>query len=223
MSFLPSPGSSADDRETPLVAVEDILPVLLAAADASRKLLSDISIYDPYYCRGAVKSHLISLGCSPGGVHNDPIDCYTAQKANEVPAFDVLLSNPPYSGDHIQRCVHYAVASSKPWALLLPSNVFLRPWFEKAVKDQTVWFLAPHERYGFLNDSARNSAAENHVPFVTMWFIGGLNISSRGVLRDRWLQSSRNTASTLAVSPQELPRRIKKLLPFTKVQSMFIL
>lgn len=221
MSFLPSPGCSADDRETPLIAVQDVFPLVSAFSDSSMKMMQDVDIYDPYYCKGAIREHLLSLGCNRRRIHNDPVDCYAAQKNKAVPLFDVLISNPPYSGDHIQRCIHYAVASAKPWALLLPSNVFLRPWFGASIKDQKVWFIAPHERYGFEYDPATDnilsSEKEKHVPFVTMWYVGGMTDELREALLSLWPTGGRSCSATLAQSADLLPRRIKKLLPFAKV------
>jgi hypothetical protein len=228
----PFSGSEADDRETPLVAIEDLNPALLAAAGAKGISQLDLHIYDPYYCRGAMNDHFISLGYNAERIHNDPVDCYNAQKNNSVPEFHVLVSNPPFSGDHIQRCLHYAVASKKPWALLLPSNVMLRPWFAKETQSQQIMFIAPHERYGFerhqsdlssealiattaTTESAKMS--EKHIPFVTMWFLGGIDEDCLHKLRDTWASSPRKTGATFAESPDELPRKIRKLFPFAKV------
>lgn len=223
MSFLSPSACSADDRETPAVAVADIGPVLAAVANSSGCALNDIHVYDPYYCKGAIKRHITSLGCSSQRIHNDPVDCYIAQKNKQVPPFDVLVSNPPYSADHIQRCIHYAVASAKPWMLLLPSNVVLRPWFKAALKSQQVMYIAPHERYGFecdedpKLDSSKSSGSDKHVPFVTMWFVGGLSEDCSRLLVDSWATSGRSAAAALARTAEELPRRIRKLLPFVKV------
>ncbi|CAE7517499.1 unnamed protein product [Symbiodinium microadriaticum] len=34
-------------------------------------------------------------------VYNQPVDCYAAWEALELPEFDILVTNPPYSGDHV--------------------------------------------------------------------------------------------------------------------------
>lgn len=38
----------------------------------------------------------------------------------KLPEFDVLVTNPPFSGDHIERTLAFALACRKPWFLLLP-------------------------------------------------------------------------------------------------------
>lgn len=48
----------------------------------------------------------------------------TSHNANaatgKLPEFDVLVTNPPFSGDHIERTLAFALACRKPWFLLLP-------------------------------------------------------------------------------------------------------
>ena len=55
-----------DHFETPLVAYQDILPVLQSIADSKDKLLRDLVVYDPYYCKGQMVKHLQSLGIDKG-------------------------------------------------------------------------------------------------------------------------------------------------------------
>ena len=55
-----------DHFETPLVAYQDILPVLQSIATAKGKNLHDLIVYDPYYCKGQMVKHLQSLGIRRG-------------------------------------------------------------------------------------------------------------------------------------------------------------
>ena len=55
-----------DHFETPLVAYQDILPVLQNIADRKGKSLHDLVVYDPYYCKGEMVKHLKSLGINKG-------------------------------------------------------------------------------------------------------------------------------------------------------------
>lgn len=215
-------GPSADDRETPLKAIEDIFPIIISIKIYKQSQLEDIQIYDPYYCNGNIKIRLQSLGLNINKIQNEPIDCYQAQKKNLVKPFDLLLSNPPYSGDHIRRCIQYSVKSKKPWLLLLPSNVIHRQWFVNDIKNYNIMYIAPYEKYIF----EVNETNISHIPMVTIWFLGippednnnnNNNTNSlKDIILEVWNQNKTNN-TVLAQSFDELPRRIKKLLPFTQV------
>ena len=56
-------------------------------------------IYDPYYCDGGVVRNLNSLGFP--NIHNVKEDCYAIWQRQDLPSFDILVTNPPYSGDHV--------------------------------------------------------------------------------------------------------------------------
>ena len=205
---------SADDRETPTIAFRHLLPILDAIERSVYKNLSDsrssIRIYDPYFCAGTMKSRLVELGLSYRNIYNENVDCYEEQKTSMVSPFDVLLTNPPFSGDHIKRCLSYAISSKKPFAMLIPSNVFLRPWYETLSKNQNIIYVAPHERYGFTGPSCET----DHVPLVCMWFVGGLNAQELLLVGQLW-RADPPAGASLCLSVEQLPRRIKKLLPYT--------
>ena len=59
------------------------------------------------------------------------------------------MTNPPFSEDHKERCLRWALATRKPFALLLPAYVVERRWFREAFGDAKPFFVAPQERYGF--------------------------------------------------------------------------
>ena len=80
-------------------------------AAALGKPPAELAIYDPYYCDGAVKRHLAAAGFPR--VHNENDDFYGVLAAGACPAHDVLVTNPPYSGDHPQRCVEFALGRNK--------------------------------------------------------------------------------------------------------------
>ena len=182
-----------------------------------------LSVYDPYYCRGGVK-HLASLLPEGSTVHNEPEDFYKVKREGRCPDHDVLLTNPPYSKDHIRRAVDYCVSRKAPWLMLLPHNVMLRDWFQGVVSRDVSppMFLCPHQRYSF--DPAANLATgdsataipSKHVPFVTIWFIGGLSAEARSRLLAAWERSDRGKAAKLAQTVEEMPRRIRKILRFAR-------
>ena len=57
--------------------------------------LTSASVLDPTPPHtGTVKQHFVCCGFSK--VHNEPVDFYTTIKRQEVPAHDVLVTNPPF-------------------------------------------------------------------------------------------------------------------------------
>jgi hypothetical protein len=49
-------------------------------------------------------------------------DFYAAVAEGRVPKHDVLLTNPPYSADHMERIIRFCAQGNgaTPWLLLLP-------------------------------------------------------------------------------------------------------
>lgn len=72
-----------DHFETPLVAYQDIIPILLETAKLLNKSKSQLIIYDPYYCQGNMKSHLSSFGYT--NVINNNEDFYANIETNQIP------------------------------------------------------------------------------------------------------------------------------------------
>ena len=48
------------------------------------------------------------------------------QRLGSCPEYDILITNPPYSGDHVERLLTYCVNSNKPFILLLPNYVYMK-------------------------------------------------------------------------------------------------
>ena len=92
---FPFPTDPDDHCESPLHAYEHVIPILKILCDEHKGGL----IYDPYFCDGGVARNLKQLGFPD--VYNRREDCYTIWKQNQLPSFDVLVTNPPYSGDHV--------------------------------------------------------------------------------------------------------------------------
>jgi hypothetical protein len=96
-------------------------------------------------CVGSMVKHLGRLGFE--SVHNRNEDCYAVWAAGRVPEYDVLMTNPPYSSDHMQRILAFAAASGKPWMLLLPNFVCRKQNFAQLVGASSPAFLVPAKRY----------------------------------------------------------------------------
>ncbi|CAJ1407549.1 unnamed protein product [Effrenium voratum] len=88
---------AGDHFETSAEALADVAPLLAAAAKARDLPQAQLRVYDPYYCSGRAKKLLKGLGFHP--VHRRR-DFYADIAKDAVPDFHVLLTNPPYSGDH---------------------------------------------------------------------------------------------------------------------------
>jgi len=158
-----------DHFETPLVAYQDILPLLDAVAPPTqhrlqhKNILNDINdtnpntirsrhiLYDPYFCNGRTTYLLRSLGFDQ--VVHEKRDFYRDVEDGTVPLHHTLLTNPPYSANHKERCVRYAVGNlrcecngnggngdgvvrsssrNKPFFLLMPNYVACRDHFFRA-------------------------------------------------------------------------------------------
>lgn len=117
-----------DHCESPLEAYEDIVTLLQSHArrlypkrSSASEAQQQLTIYDPYYCNGRVASLLKCLGFP--NVYNRKEDCYQVwNDPTRYPKFDILITNPPYSGDHVEKLIEHAVGkqvTNKPWMLLM--------------------------------------------------------------------------------------------------------
>jgi len=84
-------------------------------------------------------------------VHNVNEDCYKVFASGSLPDHDVLISSPPYSGDHLERCLRFCAGSAKSWCLLLPNWVESKPYFKEVLGSKTaeLFYISPVERYTY--------------------------------------------------------------------------
>ncbi|GAX73251.1 hypothetical protein CEUSTIGMA_g705.t1 [Chlamydomonas eustigma] len=122
--FQTDPG---DHAETPFEAYQHIEPLLGRVARRLNVDKACLKIYDPYYCEGCMLQHMEQLGFM--NVYNRNEDFYAVCASGQVPEFDVLVTNPPFSGDHLERIFEFAVASKKPWMLLMPQYVARKAFY----------------------------------------------------------------------------------------------
>ena len=181
------PTDYLDHFETPREAYSDILPLLGAAGP-----LAALRVYDPYYCAGAVVAALAALGCR--NVINQNRDFYADVGADAVPPHDLLVTNPPYSGDHKQRLLDFLLSRAqqgRPFLLLMPAWVagtdYWRAFLRKLAKRRRpkaaapggrrvlerragVFYVVPREAYAYVHPEKTGHATP---PFSTIWFCGG--------------------------------------------------
>jgi hypothetical protein len=107
--------------------------------------------------------------------------------AKRTPEFDVLLTNPAYSGDHIPRLLDFVasevIAKGRAFALLMPAYVCAKDYFARAVERHPqlgeMAFLCPRKRYVYWTPAGLRSKRQAHSsalgnrtsPFVTFWYL----------------------------------------------------
>ena len=168
----------ADHAETPAAAYEDIAPVLRSLAKHLSKPPAELKIWDPFYCTGAAARRLAAVGF-PSVYHRcEDFHAVVAAGGGAVPEHDVLVTNPPYSAEHLQKLFEHCVGSGKAWALLLPWFVVRKPWFRTyaagaGASGDRVAFLCPEKRYFFQPPKAMVAEGRDRVtaPFDTFWYL----------------------------------------------------
>ena len=219
----------ADHCETPFQAYQDVEPFLFRVALALKKPKAKLRIYDPYFCEGSVKKHLARLGFE--SVYNEDEDFYAVAASGRCPDHDVVLTNPPYSGDHFRKILRFVGESGKPWLLLLPNFVCRKQYYEPAINPppsggiedggaprssprQPPLFLIPDPlkpyRYwapGRAGFEARG-AAKGTTPFETFWYVHMGGVANHDEVRAWWLKKFAPHSTCRLPAPTEaLPQQ----------------
>ena len=184
-----------DHCETPPEAYAHIAPLLRLVARALGREPAELRVYDPYFCNGAVARHLAALGFPL--VHNRNEDFYALLEAGRLPAHDVVVTNPPYSGDHPRRLLRWlARPGGAPWLALMPNWVYAKPYYAAELGAAQL-FVVPRKRYPYWTPRGRRAdvasggeKAKTHghtnaalgvrtSPFVSFWYCGGFPPTAR--------------------------------------------
>jgi hypothetical protein len=171
-----------DHFETPLVAYEDILPLLDGLKPKRNR--KDHVVYDPYYCNGRTAVLLHQLGFE-NAVHAKR-DFYKDVEGDKLPQHDTLITNPPYSDQHKERCLEICLKQFKdhgrPFFLLMPNYVAARSYFSRILGDSidNTAFLVPSIPYEY--DHPEGTGHEIS-PFASLWFCGVGNVQE---LKEHW-------------------------------------
>ena len=198
----------ADHCETPLQAYRDVVDILDKLASSLNKTRSSLIIYDPYYCDGGIKKKLASIGFT--NVINNNSDFYKDIKEKNIPEYDILLTNPPYSGAHMGKLLKYCkeIATEekkKPFLLLLPHYVYTKDYYQLMLGSKvssSMFFLVPLKRYNYIPptwvDAEKGSKAladgrkQDTAPFPSFWYCNtDTNISSD------WLENAFGKSGTV--------------------------
>ncbi|CAE7436503.1 URT1 [Symbiodinium pilosum] len=126
-----------------------VVPVLKLLASQLCVPPDELQIWDPYFCKGTVVRHMAQLGFTK--VRNVNEDFYQMINKDTIPEHHVFMTNPPYSSDHLPRCLEFCGKLTKPCLLLLPNWVAKKPYFSKllAGRVDNMFFIAPLERYAY--------------------------------------------------------------------------
>ena len=114
-------------------------------------------------------------------VHNVPVDCYkTWSTGIGYPEFDILVTNPPYSDDHIPKLLRHVCSrnfGSRPWLLLLPTWVHKKGYF-KSLVTVPCFYIVPKKRYVYhppkqFRAKKNSDVHKKSSPFISMWYVWG--------------------------------------------------
>lgn len=121
-----------DHCESPVEAYQDISGLLTLCSQQISKSNESLFIYDPYFCEGSMKERMLSLGFP--NVYNQKEDFYNKIITNEIPKYDVLVTNPPYSLQHMEKLLDFVFQSQKPFCLLVPNYVYMKEYYDQLLK-----------------------------------------------------------------------------------------
>ena len=180
-SIFPFPTASEDHCETPFAAYEDLAPFLTYLAKLLGKDRKSLRIWDPYYCNGGVKRNFSHLGFI--SVHNEREDFYAMIRDEKVPEYDCIVTNPPYSTqhmDHIHQLFKFLCNQDRPWFVLQPNYVYVKEYWKdltaSVLKAPRPFFLTPSapRKYKYKTPAGirdvQNAQQLKTSPFVSLWY-----------------------------------------------------
>eukprot|EP00041_Stephanoeca_diplocostata_P020242 m.450631 g.450631 ORF g.450631 m.450631 type:complete len:447 (+) comp21514_c0_seq4:533-1873(+) len=181
----PFRADSDDHCETPSNAYAHISPLLKIMCGLTGKSKENLSIWDPYFCAGSVKKHLAELGFKQ--CRNVCEDFYQIIQDDRIPEHDIIVTNPPFSEDHIPKFLDFAIRNSKghrarPWCMLAPNWVYTKDYYSDLLKDcpTSTIFVVPDKRYRFTPPpgAREKKSSDTHKrtsPFPCLWYCGGFS------------------------------------------------
>lgn len=146
-------------------------------------------------------------------VYNKKEDFYKKIATNTTPDYDVLITNPPYSQDHMEKILKFCVNSGKIWFMLIPNYVYCKPYYSIARQHIPIpCYLTPPYRYEYHSPSFLrsnlNSGQLKTSPFLSFWYI------QLGKYKDAICKYYKKTYSqvsgcSLAYDTDMIPRKFK--------------
>jgi hypothetical protein len=164
--------------------MQSIIEAKSRSSNISKSNSSEFTIYDPYFCTGRAVTLLKQTFSNHNAksqakvrIQHEKRDFYKDIRKNKVPQHDILVTNPPYSGNHKERCLEFAVGQLKshgrPFFLLMPNYIASKEYFRKVVLEQNVEnvFVAPSSSQPYEYDHPERTGKETP-PFQSVWFCG---------------------------------------------------
>ncbi len=240
----PYPTDYNDHFETPSRAYFDLLPLLDyvlcdqrdqtkdSLMNSSKTESKEVVLYDPYFCTGRAAILLNEIfeqnhkeSRPKIRIQHEKRDFYHDVRNNTIPHHDIFITNPPYSGDHKERCLNFCVeqlkASGRPFFLLMPNYVATKEYLRKSVSETgkgskkiQLAYVIPSAKRPYEYDHPEGTGHETS-PFASVWFCGmgyGSDEKSMQQVRDAFTafhesHSHRESRSPeMATSLQELIR-----------------
>jgi len=161
LPFLADPDDHCETSPTSFAHLAPLLDALITGfPGAKSKSRACLKIYDPYYCAGGSKMHLGALGFTK--VYNEAEDLYAVAEEGRVPVYDVIVTNPPYSDDHISRLLNFVRINGKPCCSLLPDYVCMSKKYRRSLRildlRNGAAYLSPRKRYDYWTPGGMRAA-----------------------------------------------------------------
>lgn len=217
----PYPTDYNDHFETPQRAYNDIYPLLQYCLARNKNNNNNRSneaaiIYDPYFCTGSAATLMEKTFASnkqslplptPVRIHHKKADFYADIKQNRIPQYDVLVTNPPYSGNHKERCLEFAVDQLKRngrlFFLLMPNYVSTKDYFKKITSAKTIQviYIAPSSNcpYEYIHPEGTGHAKS---PFESVWFCGVSGNEDMKALKDAFVKFHSKHSNSNGTTPR---------------------
>jgi len=224
----PYPTDYNDHFETPQRAYADIYPLLQYCLQKNKQSNNNKNeaaiIYDPYFCTGTaatlmeqtIKSNKVKSPLpTPVRIHHKKADFYVDIRQNKFPQYDILVTNPPYSSNHKERCLEFAVnqlkKNGRPFFLLMPNYVSTKEYFRKITQTIQVVFISPSASHPYEYNHPEGTGHEKS-PFESVWFCGLSGNEDMKALKDAFINfHSKHTTSA------PIPRWAESLQGLIKV------
>ena len=189
--LFPYEVDESDHCESPQVSYGHIAPLVRAVVSSK----PNPKIYDPYYCDGGASDKLKLEGFTD--VHHEKVDFYRTIRDGNVPPHDVFLTNPPYSGDHVEKLMSFlclgAQQESRPFFLLMPQFVHKHEYYQRLIGRKKVFYIVPKKRYVYeppptFRKKKKSDTHKKSSPFVSMWYCWGGNDRDNERIIKQWMR-----------------------------------
>ena len=104
-------------------------------------------------------------------------DFYKDIQTNSIPLYDTFITNPPYSSNHKQKCLHFCIQQiqkyQKSFFILMPNYVACKDYFRQIINDLssnvTIAYFVPNIPYEYEHPEGTGKTIP---PFASIWFCG---------------------------------------------------